>query len=194
MELDHLRDLVPNSHNRIQGSHGVLKDHGHLAASDALHLLLTVGKQILSLQGDGTPGDLSRRVRHQPKDGQGRGGLAGPCLPHQSQGFALLNGQVNSVDRLHHAVHGLKPDFQVLYLQCIVGIMFCHFLPPLLFKSWVKGIPQPVSQQVQGQNGDHNGKSREQSQVYRVPKEIAPSRKHGAPLRIRRLNAQSDKA
>src|SRR5690606_19271180 len=57
----------------------------------------------------------------QPQDAAGQGGLAAPRLPHQPQGFALGDIQVNPVDRVQPTVsfaekpvHPVGPDGKVL--------------------------------------------------------------------------------
>ena len=48
MNSDTLGNLTSHGHNRIQGGHGVLEDHGNLLAADGAHLLLIQLQQVLA--------------------------------------------------------------------------------------------------------------------------------------------------
>ena len=108
-----LRHLVPHSHDRVQGGHGVLEDHGDLVAPDVLDLLLLHGENVLSLIDDAAILDLSR-LRHQPENAQGGGGFARAGLAHQAQGLAFLHGETDAVDGPHIPLLGREVDGQVL--------------------------------------------------------------------------------
>ena len=101
---DHLPNLVPYGHNRVEAGHGVLEDHGDLAAPVLAHLLRRQTQQVRPIEEDLAGDNLSRRVGDQTHNAAGQGGLACAGLPHQTQGFPLAQGDVRMGQGLDHAV------------------------------------------------------------------------------------------
>ena len=97
MLQNNLHNLVSNGHNRIQGCHWILENHGNLFSSDLAHLLNTFFQQILSVIENLSALDFSRRIGHQLHNTLCKGGLACAGLSHQSQCLACMNLQADTV-------------------------------------------------------------------------------------------------
>ena len=65
MNLDTLRNLIPNGKDRIQGCHRILKDHRDLLASDFLQLTAVEFQNGFTADLDAALLNHSRRIRHQ---------------------------------------------------------------------------------------------------------------------------------
>ena len=52
VDLQGLHHLLADGHHRVQGGHGVLKDHGHLLAAVFLQLVLAHGQHVLSAEAN----------------------------------------------------------------------------------------------------------------------------------------------
>ena len=120
MELDHLRDLIANRHNGVKRRHRVLEDHGYLFAADVPHFLRREGEQVPPFKSNAAGYNLSRRIRNQAQNAQGRRGFSRPRLSYQAQGLPFLDLQINSVDSLYNAFSGFVLNDQVVDLQNII--------------------------------------------------------------------------
>jgi hypothetical protein len=116
VQPDGFDDLVPDGIDRVQGAHGLLKDHGDLVAPDAAQLLRFLGQQVLSLEEDLSGLDAAGRG-HEPEDGQGGDALAAARLPDHGQGLALADADVHTVHRPDQAVVGVETGLQVFHFQ-----------------------------------------------------------------------------
>ena len=90
--------------HRVQGGHGVLKDHGDAAAADFPQLLVRHLHDVLALKENLAADDLAGGIGHQAEDAQRGGGLAGAGLAHQAEGFAFADGEADVVDGADGAV------------------------------------------------------------------------------------------
>ena len=110
--------LVADGVAGIQGSHGLLEDHGHAAPPNAGHGRRVGPQQILALENQlvrptNAPG------RQKVHDGQGGHGLAAAGFAHQAQGLTLIHAETDvahSVQRPRRQPQiGMQPfDFQQL--------------------------------------------------------------------------------
>ncbi|CAN3994054.1 Integrase, partial [Dysosmobacter welbionis] len=66
--------------------------------------------------------------------------------------------------------------------------------PSSVLQLGVQGIPQSVSQQVQGEDGQHDGKARERAHPPGRPEILPAGADHRTPLRRGRADAQADEA
>ena len=83
MKLNDLRDLIAYRHNRIQRCHGILENHGYLLSPDLLHFFFSIFEYIFSFQRNTAACNLSRRIRNQTKDREGRRRLSRSGTGHQ---------------------------------------------------------------------------------------------------------------
>src|SRR5215204_4484661 len=67
-------------------------------------------------------------------------------------------------------------------------------LTSLWSESWIKQLAQTISKEIERQDDEHDGQSREDRHVRRLSKVVARIRQHRAPLRRRRLRAETKKA
>ena len=106
VEAEHLVHLVLDGVDWIEGGHGVLKDHGDVAATDLVHLLLALAQQVLSVKFDLIGLDFARWVAELD---QGKAGDAlAAALPHHAQHLALLHGEADVVYRFDYAFEGVE--------------------------------------------------------------------------------------
>ena len=81
--------MSPISRAGFSEVYGILEDHLQVAAQDAA-LLAGGMADVLAFEADLAAGD-----RRQAQDGTAQGGLAGAGLPHQAQGLALADVDVD---------------------------------------------------------------------------------------------------
>ena len=132
---DHLHDLLLDGHDGVQGGHGVLEDHGDLAAAHVAPLRVRHLSDVLPLEQDLAARDLAGGRLDELEDGQGRGGLAGPRLAHEAQGVSLPELEVEVVDGVHHAGVRVELDGQVADVE--EQIVAVHRRsPPVSASAW----------------------------------------------------------
>lgn len=108
-----------------------------------------------------------------------------------------VNGlDIQPVHSLYDSILGFIMDHQIIYIKNqIFFIRFCHCsYPPLFLQLRIQCIAQTVAQQIQGKDRDNDRNTRENRQMRCVTQICTSAGKHCAPLRSRRLNAQSQKA
>ena len=114
---DNLRQLLADCHNRIQGGHRVLKDHGNSVAAHFLIFFVGVINQVspleknLSIQDN--PGGIWDQLHHR----QRHSGFAGAGFANKAQHFTLFYLEIHSVDRLYVIRVGHIMDVQVFDFQ-----------------------------------------------------------------------------
>ena len=86
MGLDGLGDLGADGHDWVERGHGLLEDHGYVAASAAAHGGLREGEEVFAGEGDAS-GYLGAR-RKQTEQGERGGGLAGAGFADEPKGLA----------------------------------------------------------------------------------------------------------
>src|SRR5205814_1196971 len=80
------------------------------------------------LAGDDPP----RRRCDQLQNGKGSDGLAAARLPDDAESFAAVNGEVDAVNGMHHAVLGREMRLQSAYLEKVLAgtisgaVLQCH--------------------------------------------------------------------
>ena len=107
MLLEHLHDLVAHSIHRVEGGHGVLKDHGNLLAAHPAHPALSVGEDVLVLEKNLSVHHPAG-VLKQAHDGQAGDALAAAALSHDAQHLALVHIKADAAHRLYLAYVGEK--------------------------------------------------------------------------------------
>lgn len=89
-------DLGTDWHDRIEGGHGFLEDHGDVAAAVAAHGFGWDGEEGLARKGN-VSSDLGGLWK-ESEDGQGGSGFAGAGLSDQAQGLAGVDMEGDVVD------------------------------------------------------------------------------------------------
>ena len=105
MLLQHVLDLVADLADRIQCRARILEDHRHFAPAQAAHLIFAGGTDIEAGEMHRAFGDPSGAVE-DPHHRIGGDRLAGAGLPHDADGLALGNGDVDVLHRTHDAAAG----------------------------------------------------------------------------------------
>ncbi len=177
VQLHHLPQLQPNGQGRIQRCHGLLEDHGDLAAPHRPHLPAVgrVLQQLLAFEERTPTRDPSGRGADELHDRELAHGLAAAALAHQADNLALVDLVRDVVDRRHHAAVGVELDLQVLDPQQ----RFHLDRPP---QPRVQGVPESVSHHVEGEDHQHDGDARSEDQfrigcqtILTVVDHVAPS-------------------
>ena len=127
VDLQHLHDLSPHGHHRVQGRHRILEDHGYYTAAHGTDLFLGSIQHIHTVQLDGAVGHKTDAFRQKLDDAQGCGGLTGTGLTHQTQRLAVVQIQVQTIDGVDGGNFGIIFNAQVFDFQQLVA----HFRPPL---------------------------------------------------------------
>ncbi len=94
--LDGFCDLGAYGHDRIQRGHGLLEDHGYVAASVAAHGFGWECEKIFACKSN-----VSRHLRgiwKEAEDGQRGGGFAAAGLAYESEDFAGMDLERNIFD------------------------------------------------------------------------------------------------
>ena len=115
MNFQGFHDLLADCHDRVEGGHRVLKDHGDLFAPVFLQGILIHGKDIPAFKVDLTTDDPGRRLGQKPQDSQGGSGFPSAGLAHQAQRLALIQYQIHPVNRFHDAAVSFIVDHKILY-------------------------------------------------------------------------------
>ena len=99
MDLHRPCDLEPDGQDGVEGSRGLLEDHGDVPASDLVHLLVVFLEEVRSLEDD-LAFDGSSGRRHQAHDGQSACPLAAAAFANYGQRFAPADAVRDTVDGL----------------------------------------------------------------------------------------------
>jgi hypothetical protein len=96
MGLDGFGDLRADGHDRVEGGHGLLEDHGEGSATMAAHGFFGEGEQIVPIKGN-VSSDL-RGGGKQSEEGEGGGGFAGAGLADEAEGLAGVDVEGDVAD------------------------------------------------------------------------------------------------
>ena len=102
VQVERFHDLAAHAVDRIERAHGVLGDHSHPAAPDAVQVVGGHGQNVPPLEQD--PAVHQGRGRQKPHGGQAGHALAAAALAHQTQGLPFVQGQVQLPDGPQAAV------------------------------------------------------------------------------------------
>ena len=111
IDLQWLRDQLPHTHSRVQGRHGVLKNHLHISSN---LLLFSAARfaDILAVQKHLTGGG-----RHQSQNGSAQCGFSAAGFSHHTQCLLGTEGERHVIHCVEAASGGLEILFQMLYFQ-----------------------------------------------------------------------------
>ena len=87
VQTQDLGHLVADGEHRVQGGHGLLKDHGDAVAPDLAQPRLGAIGQVFPQEADLARDSSGLGDRQEAQDGHGGDGLAAARFPHQTQGF-----------------------------------------------------------------------------------------------------------
>ena len=122
MQVDGLADLHTHGQRRVQGTHGLLKNHRNAVATHGTNLGFTQLEQVLPVKQDFAAFDLARRVGNQPQDRQGSDAFARARFAHDGQRLARIHVERHLVHGRHLALRGAKPRDQLAHAEQ----RFCH--------------------------------------------------------------------
>ena len=109
--LDGFGDLGSDGHDGVEGGHGLLEDHGDVAATVAAHGFFGEGEEGFSRKGN-VSSDLSGGWE-EAEDAEGGGGFAGAGFADEAEGFAGIDMEGDVVDSLMGAeADGQVGDFE----------------------------------------------------------------------------------
>ncbi len=95
-----LVDLLAHPHQRVEGGHGLLEDHAHVAAAHRALLRLAAGEHVPAVEDGLAVGDLHVGRGEQAHDGVGGHGLARAGLADDAQQLVLGDGEVDVLHRM----------------------------------------------------------------------------------------------
>ena len=128
-----LADLFSHAHDRVQGSHRVLENHGHIPAPDAAQGLFRKCSHIDAVESHlRAPDDMSPR-RQEADQGAAEHRFAAPGLAHDTEGPTGREGKRHTVHRAHQAFSGIDPDAQVRHREKGCGRIRCVQCSHLVF-------------------------------------------------------------
>lgn len=108
---DSFGDLCAYRHDRIEGGHGFLEDHGDVAAAVVSHGCFGEVEEGLSCKGN-VSSDLGGG-REEAEEGEGGGGFAGAGFSDEAEGLSGVDLKGDVLD----SVVGSEADGQVFYLE-----------------------------------------------------------------------------
>ena len=146
MQLDRFHQLVADGGDRVERGHGLLEDHGDLAAPYGPHLraVALVAGEVLSVEDHLAPADEAGRALQELHHGQLAGGLAAARLAHDADDLVLeqLVGE---------AVHGVDDAYgraelhpQVAYIEERRLVLGAHHIVPRRRGSRTSRSPSPT--------------------------------------------------
>jgi hypothetical protein len=100
VEVQHFRDLTADFFYRIEGCHGILKNHRDFIAADFAQLPFRHFHQILAMEQDFAADDFPG-AGYQTHDRHGHDTFATAGFTDDANRFATLNFQVDSPNRLN---------------------------------------------------------------------------------------------
>ena len=149
--------LLTHTQNRVERSHGFLKNHRNLFGSQVAHGLRVCLHQILALKPNLAIGNATGRHGQQLHDGHGCHTFTAARFAHHAQRFTAVDVKVHTIDCMQNAVIGIKMNLKVLNFQQGVG---GHPETSLKHTAWIIGIPQTVANVIDGEHRDENQGSR----------------------------------
>ncbi len=111
-----LGDLRADLRDRIEVRHRVLRHEPDVASADRAHLVLRSLRDLPTVETDAAGGDASATGEEADDRHRGRR-LARPGLPHDRDGLALGDLEVDALDGVHDAVGGVEVDGQAFDRQ-----------------------------------------------------------------------------
>lgn len=95
--LEGFGDLGADGHDRVEGGHGLLEDHGDVAAAVAAHGGFGEGEEVCAVEVDAACDGCGGG--EEAKQGEGGGGFAGAGFSDEAQGFARGDREGDAVNR-----------------------------------------------------------------------------------------------
>ena len=117
VELQGLRNLIPDGKYRVQGGHGLLENHGDPVAPELPHFLFGQGQKVLAVKDDAAALVPAGGRIHQTHDRQAGDAFAAAGFTHNAQCLSLVQGKGDAVHRLGNTGIGVEIGFQVFYFQ-----------------------------------------------------------------------------
>jgi len=116
MDPEDLANLIFYPENRIQGGHGLLKDHGNIISPDLAHLGFGQRQKINTIEKDTSADNFSRGGRDKSQDGKGHDRLAATGFTHETKCVPLFQMEIHTVHSSGYAIS--RPEYgpQVPYL------------------------------------------------------------------------------
>jgi hypothetical protein len=105
---DRFGNLLADGEDGIEGGHGLLKDHGEVAAAEAADGFRGKGEEIAAVVVDGA-GDGGRGIE-EAEYGEGSDGFAGSGFADEAEGFAGSDGEGEVAD----GFEGAEADGEVV--------------------------------------------------------------------------------
>ena len=113
---DALAELVADGQDGIERRHGVLENHGHVAAAQAVHLRFRQGDDIAAVPEDLAASIFRRFSRQQLHGRLGRDGFTAARFADDADGFAGIDGQRHVVDGFQQSPVGMERNGQMAYI------------------------------------------------------------------------------
>ena len=186
MQSHDLGDLLADGQQRIQAAHRFLEDHADLVAADPSHVRLRQQQQVPAAKQHASAGNLPRRCRHQPHDGQRGHRLAAAGLAHDRQRLAGDNREADAIHRARDRAVGVEQGSQVLNLEQR-RVRSCQPAQP-----WIERIAQSVAHRLQRKHRQDNAKSRRKDQPIGILHVLLCRGDHVAPGRTGRRHAGAE--
>ena len=113
----HLLDLAAHGHQRVEGRHRLLEDHGELFAPQHATLLARQGQQIVPAEQDRSGRGVHPRLGQQPHHRACGQGFARSALADDADDLAIRHCRRQVFDRVHPVRAGGQGDVQTADIQ-----------------------------------------------------------------------------
>src|SRR5947208_12689898 len=110
-------DLLADRQHWVERGHRLLEDEADLLGADIVQFVARERHEVAALEQDLAVDDAARRHRDQLQDRHRGDGLAAAGLADHAERLALVERDVDAVDRLQHAVVGSEVGLQALDLE-----------------------------------------------------------------------------
>ena len=140
-----LRDLVADSHHRVERGHRILKDDAYFGTTVLLHLPIGEGSQLHSAELDGTTPDLPGRRRYQAHQRLGGHGLAAGRFADYGHRLPVVHIKRYTSYCLHFAAVCPERDLKSSHLK-----QPFHLIIPSTMHSC---HPAPITQRYRAESG-----------------------------------------
>ena len=113
MPHEAFNNLLPHRESRVEGGHGLLKNHGHSIAAQILQLACRCPDQFLIFKLDGAASNSSRWLGQEAHDGQRGDAFAAARLAHNGQGLPCVHAETDTINCSQFTRVGIEAGDQV---------------------------------------------------------------------------------
>jgi len=177
MEDHHLLHLVSHREDRVERTHGFLKNHGNVVASNLPQSLSAHLQDVFAFEEDFSPMIFPGGSAMRRKIERARTDLPQPVSPTKPMISPRWIVRSTFFKRPHHPLVGEEPDGKVFHLKESSSMDHLRI-------SGVKDISKGISEDIEPDDRHQNEQSRESGIPPLVHEEFTTHAHHGTPFPV----------